>query len=156
MQTITDDISLLLHTLLGELPLTSITSVAGTLLITIFFITSSDSGSFVDDMVTSGGDPNPPTAQRVFWAFSEGAVAITLLIAGGLQALRTASLISGLPMAFILLFSAYGIIKSLNIDHQHPDVPHVRKLYQDRNPLTGTESSDKGRNQQKENAEEHK
>ncbi len=139
MQTVNDNISLSLHALLGDLPLTSITSVMGTLLITIFFITSSDSGSFVDDMVTSGGDPNPPTAQRVFWAFAEGAVAITLLVAGGLQALRTASLISGLPMAIILLFAAYGIVKALNVDHHHPDVPQVNKLYEDKKPLTKVE-----------------
>jgi choline/glycine/proline betaine transport protein len=104
---------LALHTLLEALPLTAAVGAFATILITVFFITSSDSGSFVDDMVTSGGDPNPPTPQRIFWAFSEGAVAITLLVAGGLEALRTASLTSGLPMAVLLGATAWALVKGL-------------------------------------------
>jgi len=82
-------------------------------LILIFFVTSSDSGSFVDDMVTSGGHPNPPKLQRVFWAVAEGAVAATLVLAGGLQALRTASLTTGLPMSIFLLTACYGLYRAL-------------------------------------------
>ncbi len=131
-QVIQDDVSLSLHALFGNLPFSDITTVLATLLVTIFFITSSDSGSFVVDMITSGGDPNPTRSQRIFWALSEGAVAITLLAAGGLQALRTASLLSGVPMAIILLLSAYGIIKALKVDHHHPDIPEVHQLYKEK------------------------
>jgi choline/glycine/proline betaine transport protein len=88
----------------------------GTLLIVTFFITSSDSGSLVDDMVTSGGHPDPPTAQRVFWAFAEGAVAGVLLYTGGLSALQTASIVSGLPLTILLLLTCYGLVKSFRID----------------------------------------
>jgi choline/glycine/proline betaine transport protein len=112
-----------LHRMLEELPLGAITSVLATLLIIIFFITSSDSGSLVDDMVTSGGHPHPPRAQRVFWAVSEGTVAATLLYAGGLQALRTASLQSGLPMAILLLLSAVGLKRTLDLDRKTRGVP---------------------------------
>ena len=117
-----------LHTLLEYLPYTKISTVVATLLITIFFITSSDSGSFVDDMVTSGGDPNPPVAQKVFWAFSEGAVACTLLLTGGLEGLRTASLTSGLPMSIILLVSGVGLYKALSNDHERKGVPKKKEL----------------------------
>jgi choline/glycine/proline betaine transport protein len=102
-----------LHQLLSKLPLASLTMLLATLLIVVFFISSSDSGSLVDDMVTSGGDPNPPRAQRVFWAVSEGAVAATLLAAGGLEALRTASLQSGVPMLMVLLAAAVGLVRAL-------------------------------------------
>lgn len=105
--------ALSLHAMLEHLPWAQVTTVFATLLIVIFFITSSDSGSLVDDMVTSGGHPNPPVAQRVFWALSEGAVAATLLVAGGLQALRTASIASGLPMALVLIAAAIGLVRSL-------------------------------------------
>lgn len=126
-----EEASLAMHTLLGYLPLNSVTSVLATVLIIIFFVTSSDSGSFVDDMVTSGGHPNPPTAQRVFWALSEGAVAAALLLSGGLQALRAASLSSGLLMAVILLIAAWGLLKSLRTDHAVRGVPDKDALAPD-------------------------
>jgi choline/glycine/proline betaine transport protein len=65
-------------------------------------------------MVTSGGDPNPPTAQRIFWALAEGSVAATLLLAGGLQALRSASLITGLPMSLVLIAACLGMRRALH------------------------------------------
>lgn len=108
--------ALALYKVLGTLPLVKILWGAATLLIVIFFITSSDSGSLVDDMVTSGGHPNPPRAQRVFWAVSEGAVAATLLLAGGLQTLRTASLTTGLPLSIFLLVAVYGLFRALRQD----------------------------------------
>jgi len=104
--------SLSLFELLGELPLAGVSSVAALVLVVLFFITSSDSGSLVDDMVTSGGDPDPPKAQRVFWAVSEGSVAATLLVAGGLQAIRNVSLTTGLPVAVILLLGAAGFVRA--------------------------------------------
>ncbi len=120
--------ALSLYTVLDRLPLSSIMAVLATLLIVIFFVTSSDSGSFVDDMVTSGGDPNPPRAQRVFWALSEGAVAASLLLAGGLQALRTASLTTGLPMAVFLLVACWGMAKGVQRDYAAEGLPTLEKL----------------------------
>ena len=105
-----------LHALLERLPFASVTLALATVIIALFFVTSSDSGSFVDDMVTSGGDPNPPRAQRVFWALSEGAVAITLLLAGGLTAIRNAAITLGLPMSFVLVLSGAAVVKALLID----------------------------------------
>jgi choline/glycine/proline betaine transport protein len=110
-----------LFAVLGSLPLAQATQVLATLLIIVFFVTSSDSGSLVDDMVTSGGHPNPPRVQRVFWALAEGTVAATLLLAGGsdgdrqagLRALRTASLLTGLPMSLFLLVACYAVSRAL-------------------------------------------
>ncbi len=129
-ETIKDNPAISLHVLLDQLPLSGVTTVLATLLVVVFFITSSDSGSFVDDMVTSGGDPHPPRAQRVFWAVSEGAVAMTLLLAGGLQALRTASLTSGLPMAVVLLAAAYGFWRAGARDLAHGGAQHVPEAEQ--------------------------
>src|SRR5690606_19255034 len=66
------------------LPLSSITSLLATLLVVTFFVTSSDSGSLVVDMLTNGGHEVSPLWQRVFWAVVEGVVAAALLLAGGL------------------------------------------------------------------------
>jgi choline/glycine/proline betaine transport protein len=62
---ITDNVATSLHILLQQLPYAMYSMILGTIVIVIFFITSSDSGSLVDDMVTSGGNPNPPRIQRV-------------------------------------------------------------------------------------------
>lgn len=108
-----NSVSTSLFVLLEQLPLANITSILALIVITLFFVTSSDSASFVIDMITSGGDENPPVAQRVFWAVSEGVVAATLLIVGGLGALQTASLITGLPFALVLVAIAWALMRSL-------------------------------------------
>ena len=116
MQAVRDDVSASLQTLLATLPLPTLTTVVATLVILLFFVTSSDSGSLVDDMVTSGGDPNPPKAQRVFWAVSEGAVAATLLLLGGLTAIRNAAISLGLPMSLLLVAAAVALWRTLSRD----------------------------------------
>ena len=86
-----------------ELPLTQLTSFVSIVLLITFFVTTSDSGSLVVDMITAGGKMDAPPAQRVFWCTAEGLVAIALLLGGGLRSLQAATLISGLPFAFVLI-----------------------------------------------------
>ena len=86
-----------------ELPLTQLTSFVSIVLLITFFVTTSDSGSLVVDTITSGGKMDAPAAQRVFWCTAEGLVAIALLLGGGLRSLQAATLISGLPFAFVLI-----------------------------------------------------
>ena len=110
-----------LFSMLDQLPGTIILSLISVLLISTFFITSSDSGSLVIDHLTSGGKHDAPVMMRVFWAVTEGAVAATLLIAGGsqgLQALQAAAISTGLPFAFILVFMMYSIHKGLDTEYQ--------------------------------------
>ncbi|WP_110658077.1 BCCT family transporter [Salinicola halimionae] len=102
-----------LFTMLGQLPLTSITSFVGIILVMVFFITSSDSGSLVIDSITAGGKVDAPTPQRVFWALIEGAIAIALLLGGGLTALQAAVITTGLPFTIVLLAACYAIIQGL-------------------------------------------
>lgn len=99
---------------LEQLPLSFYTSVLAVLVIFTFFITSSDSGSFVIDMITSGGAHNPPTAQKVYWAFMEGIIAAVLLLAGGLRALQTAAINAALPFSIVVLLMMISLIKALN------------------------------------------
>ena len=56
--------------------------------VSLYFITSSDSGSYVDDILSAQGLPNPPLIQKIYWAFTEGAVATALLKSGGGNALQ--------------------------------------------------------------------
>ena len=94
--------------------------------VAIFFITSSDSGSLVVDMLTNGGDPNPVRAQRIFWATMEGVITIVLLVIGGdaaLTALQAAAVSTGLPFAVVLLLVAIGLIKALRAERGPLQVP---------------------------------
>jgi len=84
-----------------------------TLAIVLFFVTSSDSGSLVIDIITAGGKRNPPTAQRVYWASLEGVVAAVLLLGGGLTALQTAAISAGLPFAVLLLLMTLSLHREL-------------------------------------------
>lgn len=98
-----------LFKMLDKLPMTTLVSSIAMLLTIIFFVTSSDSGSLVIDTITAGGKLDAPVSHRVFWCTAEGAVAIVLLLGGGLSSLQAASLVSGFPFAMILLGMAVCI-----------------------------------------------
>jgi choline/glycine/proline betaine transport protein len=115
---VSEDSSLALFKMLGQLPFYNITAALCIFLVATFFITSSDSGSLVVDFMTSGGKLNAPRGQKVFWAFMEGAIAIALLVGGGLSALQSASISTGLPFAVILVFVSLSLLKSLKKDKQ--------------------------------------
>lgn len=100
--------------MLDQFPLSGVLSFAAMVLVTIFFVTSSDSGSLVVDHLTSGGKLDSPTTQRVFWAVTEGVIAAVLLIGGGLATLQTASVITGLPFAIVLSIAVYSLYIGFN------------------------------------------
>ncbi|MFC2087383.1 BCCT family transporter [Bacteroidota bacterium] len=128
-----ENVAMSLNVLLKELPLTHITQWFGLMLVIIFFITSSDSGSLVDDMVTSGGHPNPPVAQRAFWGISEGLMAAVLLVAGGLSALQSASVSAGLPQSLLVLAACFSLFKALKRDAKTRGVPDLETLRKSQN-----------------------
>ncbi|QQY23424.1 BCCT family transporter [Dermacoccus nishinomiyaensis] len=107
-----------LFTVLQDMPLGQVLSVIAILLVAVFFITSSDSGSLVVDMLASGGHPNPPTWSRVLWALMEGAIAIGLLLAGGLKALQAASLATALPFSVVLVLMCVATFKAVRYDYR--------------------------------------
>ena len=102
-----------LFQMLAALPLTQIASFVGIVLVIVFFVTSSDSGSLVIDTITAGGKVDAPASQRVFWCSFEGLVAIALLLGGGLGALQAAAVSTGFPFTIVLLGACYAIVKGL-------------------------------------------
>ena len=107
------NISTSLFKTLAYLPLDQITTALSTLVIVTFFVTSSDSASLVIDILTAGGDQNPPKNQRIFWAVTEGVIASILLLAGGLNVLQTVAIASGLPFALIMVGMCFALFKEL-------------------------------------------
>ncbi|MFV0411483.1 MAG: BCCT family transporter [Paracoccus sp. (in: a-proteobacteria)] len=114
-------LELKLFQMLSQLPWTSITSFIGIVLVIVFFVTSSDSGSLVIDTISAGGKVNAPTPQRVFWCTVEGLVAIALLLAGGLNALQAMAVSTGFPFTIVLLGACWAIVKGLMAERRELD-----------------------------------
>lgn len=102
--------------LLEHLPLAAITSVICMVCVVLFFVTSSDSASLVIDTIASGGHPDPPVGQRIYWAVLEGAVAAVLLLAGGLKALQTGVIATALPFTVLLALVCVALLRALSRD----------------------------------------
>ncbi len=136
------DTSVALFQFFEHLPLSGLMSLLATVLVVTFFVTSSDSGSLVVDMLTSGGMEQSPTWQRIFWAVVEGVVAAALLLAGGLGALQTATITSALPFTVIMILMCWGMVRALRIEGAKrlslrearvtPRGPHAAMKWQER------------------------
>ncbi|EGQ8454020.1 BCCT family transporter [Vibrio parahaemolyticus] len=107
------ELPLKLFAMLDVMPFAEITSVVGIILVVVFFITSSDSGSLVIDTIAAGGKVDAPTPQRVFWCTFEGLVAIALMLGGGLAAAQAMAVTTGLPFTIVLLVATVSLIKGL-------------------------------------------
>ncbi|ELY53016.1 BCCT family transporter [Natronococcus jeotgali] len=116
------------------MPGTVVLSVLAIVLVTTFFVTSSDSGSLVLEHLSTGGKHETPPAGRVFWAVSEGLVAATLLIAGGdaaVESLQAAAIASGLPFTLILLFMMYSVLTGLRREYRTLQSDEFTELIED-------------------------
>ena len=111
-EIILNDSSTSLFVFLQEFPLPALTSFLGIFMVAVFFVTSSDSGSLVIDSITAGGKLDAPVGQRILWALTEGAVAIALLLGGGLKAMQTASVSTGILFLFVIFVMVYSLLKS--------------------------------------------
>ena len=111
-----DDTGSAIFKLVEYYPLAKPITLMVVVMIILWFVTSSDSASFVIDMLTAGGDTNPPKIQRVFWATAEGLIAAVLLAAGGLAALQAAAIVAGLPFALVIFVMMYALLRGLGRD----------------------------------------
>ncbi len=112
--------------LLSQFPLGSVLVAIAMVSVAVFFITSSDSGTYVIGMLTSRGNPNPPWALRVTWGALEGAFAAVLIMAGGLGALQTASIVGGFPFMIIMFLMLYCLFKALFEELREGSLPVER------------------------------
>lgn len=114
--TVQNDVAQALFVFLEKIPLTSITSMIALCMVVVFFVTSADSGALVIDLLASKENMPSPVWQRIFWSALTGVVAIALLLADGLQALQTATIVSALPFSIILLAAILGLFKALKTE----------------------------------------
>lgn len=88
-------------------------SVIAVVLLIFFFITSADSGTFVLATMTSNGDINPAKKLKIVWGVLEAALAVGLLLSGGLKPLQTISIVAAFPFVFIMIMEMISMIKEL-------------------------------------------
>lgn len=111
-----DNISVALFKFLDYFPLSLVTSVLAIILVAVFFVTSADSGTLVIDTLLSGGEQETSAFQLVLWAVLVAAIAAILLVAGGLNALQTATVASALPFTFVIIALCFGMAHGMSAD----------------------------------------
>ncbi|HRX27324.1 MAG TPA: BCCT family transporter, partial [Aminivibrio sp.] len=94
-------------------PLGGVMSVIMVALISTFFITSANSGTFVLSMYSTQGDMNPPKVRMGIWGILMAALAFVLLMSGGLQSLQIASIAAAAPFAVIMVVACWCLWKAL-------------------------------------------
>lgn len=134
-----DNLRVALFAMLERFPLAGFTSILALIVIIIFFVTSADSASLVLDTLTSGDQEYSMARQRIFWAVSLGAIALVLLLAGGLTALSNVVTTTGLPFLIILAFMCYSLWQGLRSDHEvmSTDTKAARRSSGQRTPANG-------------------
>ncbi len=111
------DVSVAIFSFLEQFPFSMLVSGISVVIIVIFFTTSSDSASLVIDMLSRRDDQASLARQRVLWALSQGAIAATLLLAGGFEALQNVITTLGLPFCALLVFMATALLRALHADY---------------------------------------
>ncbi|SIR37721.1 choline/glycine/proline betaine transport protein [Rhizobium sp. RU20A] len=134
---IANDVSVGLFRFFEYLPLSGLTSTLAVLLVTIFFITSADSGALVVDSIAAGGETQTTTGQRVFWCSIEGVVAAALLMAGGLSALQSATVISALPFTVVMLALVLSLYLGMREDLAQREAHHGQNPLPAAQPASG-------------------
>lgn len=107
------DISTALFLALEQLPMGYILAVVAVLLIITFFITSADSAIFVLGMLSSDGNLDPSNRVKITWGILQSAIAIVLLLSGGLEGLQTASIVAALPFTVIMVLMCFSLVLAL-------------------------------------------
>ncbi|MBR7193715.1 BCCT family transporter [Gordonia sp. SCSIO 19800] len=108
-----------LFQLLDTLPMSAISSVVAIVIVVLFFVTSSDSGSLVIDMLATGGKIDTPKLTRVYWASLQGVAAAVLLLVGGtssLTALQTMSIATAVPFSIVMVLACISLLRAFHYD----------------------------------------
>ena len=112
----------LLFKFLDYLPLSKVTGLVSLVVISLFFITSADSGIYVLNNIASRDKSLvAPRWQAMMWGILMSVVAIVLMQAGGLANLQTMTLLVALPFAMLMLLMCFSLWKGLNADKKYFD-----------------------------------
>jgi glycine betaine transporter len=110
------DVSTALFVMLNQLPLGTLLSGVATVLVLLFFVTSGDSATLVLGTMSTGGDGDPSARVKIAWGLLISGIAISLLLAGGLKAVQTATIVFALPFAVVIVLMAIALWRGLRED----------------------------------------
>jgi glycine betaine transporter len=110
------DVATALFTMFAAMPFGTIMSVVATVLVLVFFVTSGDSAVLVLGMMSTGGNPNPPNRIKIIWGTLVAGIAVSLLLAGGLQAVQTATIVFALPFTVVIVLMVVALWRALRED----------------------------------------
>jgi glycine betaine transporter len=113
------NVTTVLFTMFTYLPLGNILSIIAILLLSVFFVTSADSATFVLGMMSSNGDLNPPAAKKLTWGILQSAAAVILLLSGGLDALQRMAIVAALPFTIIMMFMVFSLVSALRYEWRY-------------------------------------
>lgn len=108
------DVTSALFKFLDYFPASTFISVLAIVLVLIFFITSANSAVFVLGMVSENGNPNPSHVTKTIWGLVIAAIAIVLIMTGGLSGLQSALVVMAIPLSIMMLIMCYSTYKGLN------------------------------------------
>ncbi|ENH95915.1 choline/carnitine/betaine transporter [Gracilibacillus halophilus YIM-C55.5] len=117
-QTINDDVNTALFAFLHHIPLGSVISILSMILIFSYFVTSADSATFVLGMLSSEGNLNPSNQLKILWGIITAGSATVFLLAGGLDAVKTISIVVATPFTIVLLFICVATLKEMKKENK--------------------------------------
>ena len=115
------DVSTALFAMFDAMPLGAVMSFAATLVVLVFFVTSGDSAVLVLGMMSTGGDANPSARIKLVWGTLVAGIAISLLLAGGLKAVQTATIVFALPFSLVIVLMVVSLWRALGHDRREED-----------------------------------
>jgi glycine betaine transporter len=120
---ITSNVDLSVFSFFEYLPASSLLSIVGFAVMMIYYITVADTSTFVLGMLSERGNLNPTNKIKVTWGIIQSMVAAVLLLAGGLQALQTASIAAAFPFAIIMVVMCWSLFKALKEEVREDTIP---------------------------------
>ncbi|WP_210602850.1 BCCT family transporter [Brevibacterium oceani] len=112
-RAVENDVTTALFITLDQLPLSTITSLVAIVLVSVFFITSADSGTFVLASMSTGGSQNPKLFVKLIWAIAVSAVASVTLLSGGINALQNLPIAIASPLTLIVLAMCFSLYRTM-------------------------------------------
>jgi glycine betaine transporter len=110
------DVSTALFAMFDALPWAPLLSGVATVLVLVFFVTSGDSATLVLGMMSTGGQENPPARVKIVWGLLVSGIAISLLLAGGVKAVQTATIVFALPFTVVIVLMAVALWRGVRDD----------------------------------------
>jgi glycine betaine transporter len=110
------DVATAIFAMFAAMPFGAALSVVATVVVLIFFVTSGDSATLVLGMMSTGGNPDPSGRVKLVWGVLVAAIATSLMLAGGIRALQTATIVFALPFTVVVVLMAVAVLRAIRED----------------------------------------